>query len=100
MNSLRCAALALFTLAAGCSASGGSSHPSTGSGATEGSGGAGGDVTISSSSAGGSGGLLATGGSGGGGPEVAEVYGNSPDTLYKLDPMTSQVTTIGPFQGC
>jgi hypothetical protein len=33
-----------------------------------------------------------------GGP--AEVYGHSPDTLYKLDPDTKAVTVIGAFDGC
>jgi hypothetical protein len=32
--------------------------------------------------------------------QPAEVYGHSPDTLYKLDPETKAVTVIGPFQGC
>jgi hypothetical protein len=30
----------------------------------------------------------------------AVVYGHSPDTLYKMDPVTKAVTQIGPFQGC
>jgi hypothetical protein len=52
----------------------------------------------------------APGGSGGGGggdlgkvgdkKAPAEVYGHSPDVLYKLDPETKAVTVIGPFQGC
>ncbi len=40
------------------------------------------------------------GGSGGNVNENAEVYGHSPDTLYKLDPITKQVTVVGDFQGC
>ncbi len=32
-------------------------------------------------------------------PPVAVVYAHSPDTLYKLDPMTKAVTVIGPFNG-
>jgi hypothetical protein len=28
------------------------------------------------------------------------VYGNTPDTLYKLDPVTNAITLVGPFQGC
>jgi hypothetical protein len=31
---------------------------------------------------------------------VAEVYGHSSDTLYRLDPNTKAVTIIGPFNGC
>jgi hypothetical protein len=34
------------------------------------------------------------------GNEVHEVYGHSFDTLYKLDPKTNNVTTIGKFTGC
>ncbi len=52
------------------------------------------------------------GGAGGGGPGfandaasappelVAEVYGHSASTLYRLDPNTKAVTVIGPFAGC
>jgi hypothetical protein len=32
-------------------------------------------------------------------PEIAEVYGHSADTLYKLDPKTKAVTTVGKFTG-
>lgn len=38
--------------------------------------------------------------SGAGGNVVAEVYGHSPSVLYKLDPLTKQVSVVGPFQGC
>jgi hypothetical protein len=31
---------------------------------------------------------------------VAEVYGHSADTLYRLDPDTKAVTVVGPFAGC
>jgi hypothetical protein len=31
---------------------------------------------------------------------IAEVFGESADTLYKLDPVTKSVTVVGPFQGC
>ncbi len=43
-----------------------------------------------------------SGGSGGGGgpPEVAEVYGHSAATLYRLDPITKNVTVVGDFDGC
>lgn len=32
--------------------------------------------------------------------QVAEVFGESPDTLYKLDPITKAVVVVGMFQGC
>jgi hypothetical protein len=31
---------------------------------------------------------------------TAEVFGHSPDTLYRLDPTTKAVTIVGAFQGC
>ena len=31
---------------------------------------------------------------------TAEVFGQSSDTLYKLDPITKAVTAVGPFNGC
>lgn len=33
-------------------------------------------------------------------PEVSEVYGHSSKTLYRLDPVTKQVTVVGDFDGC
>jgi hypothetical protein len=32
--------------------------------------------------------------------EVSEVYGHSAGTLYRLDPVTKGVTTVGDFSGC
>ena len=104
MLSLRFSLLVLVAASFGCSASSTSGVFTTSSG----SGGEGGSLGIgdaggSASSTGEGGGLLTTGGGGsGGGPEpvVAEVWGQSPDTLYKLDPKTTAVTTIGKFQGC
>lgn len=32
--------------------------------------------------------------------EIAEVFGHSADTLYRLDPDTKAVTEVGPFDGC
>jgi len=32
--------------------------------------------------------------------ETAEVFGHSANILYRLDPDTSEVTEVGPFQGC
>jgi hypothetical protein len=41
------------------------------------------------------------GGAGDAGPPVnAEVYAHSPDTLYRLDPITKKMTTVGLFAGC
>lgn len=51
----------------------------------------------------GDGGGFTTGGSGAGGgdvDEIAEVFGHSPDTLYRLDPDTKAVTVVGEFDGC
>jgi hypothetical protein len=31
---------------------------------------------------------------------VAEVFGHGPDQLYRLDPKTKQITTVGSFSGC
>ena len=33
-------------------------------------------------------------------PEIAEVFGHSADTLYRLDPDTLEVTEVGPLTGC
>lgn len=54
-----------------------------------------GDITVGSGVGGGGGGS-----SGSGGNQIAEVYGHSPSELYRLDPNTKQVTTIGAFNGC
>src|SRR5262245_42353793 len=32
--------------------------------------------------------------------EIAEVFGHSADTLYRLDPDKKDVTTVGKFNGC
>ncbi len=91
---------------AGCSAT---SEPTTfadDATSTSSAGGAGGAATTSTTTSdsgvgGGFGGGFGTGGGGGSVPElVSEVYGNSPDVLYRLDPDTQIVTTIGTFQGC
>ncbi|MBX7079141.1 MAG: hypothetical protein K1X88_08160 [Nannocystaceae bacterium] len=37
---------------------------------------------------------------GGGIDEIAEVFGHSADTLYRLDPVTKDITVVGPFDGC
>ncbi len=69
-------------------AGGGATGPGAGPGATTGALGGGFQATSS------------TGGGGGGEPEVAEVYGHSPSTLYRLDPLTKEVTVVGSFTGC
>jgi hypothetical protein len=33
-------------------------------------------------------------------PKVSEVYGHSASTLYRLDPVTKAVTTVGDLRGC
>lgn len=67
----------------------------------------GGDGGSAGAGAGSTGGLTGVGGglggglnTGGGEPVVAEVFGHSADTLYKLDPLTKAVTTVGAFVGC
>jgi hypothetical protein len=37
---------------------------------------------------------------GGGIDEIAEVFGHSADTLYRLDPVTKDITVVGGFDGC
>lgn len=104
MLSLRISLLVLIAASIGCAASGGSGVFTTSSG----TGGEGGSSSTTGaggapSTTGEGGGLITTGGGGSGGgeePLVAEVWGQSPDTLYKLDPKTNAVTTIGKFQGC
>lgn len=92
----------------GCSASvkptgDGGSAGEGGAGASGGSGGAGASGGLGGSGAGGGdvGGLGGLGGQGGGEPiGETEVFGHSAATLYKLDPVTKQVTVVGNFQGC
>lgn len=103
---LRFALLALLAL--GCSATGGTGG--SGGGAAGGGGGEGGSAggaggAGTGGAGGGDGGLAfggqaGQGGSGAGPNEIAEVFGHGPDVLYRLDPNTKQVTTVGPFQGC
>jgi hypothetical protein len=101
---MRTLALGFAALVCACSASKASFQ--NGGGATAGSGGAGGATASTSgmtSSSGAGGFSPQTSASGtGGGPDmqVAEVYGHSPDVLYKLDPVTKGVTVVGPFKGC
>jgi hypothetical protein len=77
--------------AAGSSGSSGSSSGGSDSTMAGGSGGSGGT---------GIGGLGGFGGQAGGTPVgVTEVFGHSADTLYKLDPISKEVTVVGAFTG-
>jgi hypothetical protein len=93
----------------------GSSSPNSGftnpGGADSGSGSGGGSGSSSGGGSGGSsgsssgGGLLGDGGTTSPGQDgstttpVALVYAHSPDTLYRLDPMSDQIAVVGPFSG-
>lgn len=91
----------LFAALLGCSATGGSNlFGSGGGGGTPGSGGAGGSAP-SSSGTGGDIDISDAGGQDGSDPPlIAEVFAHSASTLYKLDPITKVVTTVGFFSGC
>ncbi|HET7852526.1 MAG TPA: hypothetical protein VFK91_07255 [Methyloceanibacter sp.] len=90
-----------FVLA--CSATGGSGSLFDGGDASGSSGGLGGASAASSGDGLGGSIFPASSGSGvgsGGGPPLqAEVFAHSPDTLFRLDPVTKQITTVGPFTG-
>lgn len=92
MSNVSRALAALTCLAALCACGAGAEDAGAG-GSGAGGGGEGGQ---------GEGGGFGTGGegAGGGAQEVAEVFGHSAFTLYRLDPDTKQVTTIGTFDGC
>jgi hypothetical protein len=100
------------TTGAGAAVTSSSGGTGASSGSTSGAGSAAsssGSGTASSSSSAGSSGS-ASGGTGGGlvfdggfpdaGSQLAEVFGNTPDSLYKVDPVTKAVTLVGAFQGC
>jgi hypothetical protein len=93
----------VLPLLAGCSATHTSDFLTTGSGA---GGGPSGSVTATAAGSGGDGGGIhfGTGGSGNGGaggaPQESEVFAQSAGTLYRLDPTTKVVTTVGGFNGC
>lgn len=101
------AVITASALVFGCSAANtdGTFQGGEGGGAGQGQGG--------SAGAGGQGGAAGQGGSGGAGgfefptdggmpdPELpGEVFGHSPDRLYKLEPYTKQVSVVDYFQGC
>ncbi|NUO48962.1 MAG: hypothetical protein HOV80_08915 [Polyangiaceae bacterium] len=71
-----------------------------GGGGADGPGAGAGPGATTGAQGGGFGATTGTGGSGGGEPEIAEVYGHSAATLYRLDPITKAVTTVGNFAGC
>jgi hypothetical protein len=80
--------------AAACSAGGGGSGDDDAGGGEAGAGAAGGQ-------GGGDGGFVSVGGGTGGElTEVSEVYGHGPDVLYRLDPVTKDVTVVGSFDLC
>ena len=87
----------------GCSAASKSTFQSTGgtggSGGSGGSEGEGGGV-VASSGTGGFDPQTASTGTGGGEPTLSEVFGQSAETLYRLNPTTKEVAIVGPFQGC
>lgn len=80
-----------------------SSASASGGAGPGGAGGAGGSPGTGGA---GTGGMPGTGGGGTGGapppppPPTAEVYAHSASTLYKLDPITKAVTTVGNFSNC
>lgn len=89
-------------VALGCSAASG---PSGFTGGAGGEGATGTSITTTSSDTGNLGGGIHFGGAGGGTGgsvvgEVAEVFAHSAFELYKLDPVSKAVTTVGTFQGC
>lgn len=95
---MRAASFLLLATTIACSAANKSTFKSSGSGA----GGDGGDASTVEVAAVGAGGFDPQTSSTGTGmePQIAEVYGHSGETLYRLDPSTKQVAIVGPFQGC
>src|SRR5262249_44537358 len=105
---MRALYLGIFAFLFGCSAgSTSNTFGSAGAGAAPaaGAGGTGRATGRSSSSGSGTGGegggIIDTDvGSGGAAPGVSEVFAHSAATLYKLDPDTKVVTTVGNFSNC
>ncbi len=81
-------------LGLGCGSSGGSGFSHFDGGSPTDSGVLGGDSSFGDAP------VLRGDGGDGGMQGTAEVFGESPDTLYKLDPDTKAVTVVGMFQGC
>jgi hypothetical protein len=82
---------------------GGSDADSAGAGGQNagGAGGGGLETVASSSSSSGPGGSFNNEGGGNSvPPDEAEVFGHTAMVLYRLDPLTKEVTEIGPFKGC
>jgi hypothetical protein len=107
MVSLAGTAAGLVTAACGSNNGGTSGFGDAGAGASSGTGASSG--SSGGTSSGSSSGIPVLGGSsssssGGASPvdagEIAVVYAQSADTLYKLDPNTKAVTTVGAFSGC
>ena len=100
------ASILILGITIGCSANKGGSQggnggsTDTGGGGVFSTGGSGGSTASGGASTGGDnfGGF---GGQGGGQPVgETEVFGQSANTLYRLDPVTKQVTVVGGFNGC
>jgi hypothetical protein len=94
------------TTASSSGAGAGAASSSSGAGATNATGTGGSGTSVASSSGttssgfGTGGGLVFDGGLPDAGTQVAEVFGNTPDSLYKVDPVTKAVSLVGAFQGC
>ena len=81
--------------------SGGGGEGGAGAATSAGGGGEGGAGAGTGTGGEGVGGLGGFGGQGGGAPVgETEVFGHSAVTLYKLDPVTKQVSVVGDFSGC
>jgi hypothetical protein len=99
-------AFGFFLALSACGSSGTNSgfNDPTGSSASNGNGSGSGNG--SGNTGGGTNGGLGSGGGSSGGmtgstnDPPAEVWGHSPDTLYKVDPTTKAVTVFGKFKGC
>lgn len=103
MRWIHAALVGPMMIAASCSAVGDPNE--FGAGGAGGSGGAGASGTAGPASSSTGDTIVGTGvgggGQGGGGTtQVAEVYGHGPSELYRLDPITKEVTVVGPFKGC
>ncbi|MBI4703077.1 MAG: hypothetical protein HY744_18325 [Deltaproteobacteria bacterium] len=101
----RCRVISLCAALLGCGCAASGARPDgNGDGAASAAGGAGAGAGTGAGATGAGGGLSVDGGGTGAGgpgePEIKEVYGHSPNVLYKLEPETKAVTVVGSFQGC
>ena len=93
-----CALLAVCAF--GCHAGAKSSSNNTGGSGTGGATASTGTGMATSANTGSTGAFMSNAASSGTGMQTAEVFAHSSDTLYKLDPVTKAVATVGPFSGC